>query len=173
MSAYRIDRGLVAHAMRLREIERAGGARFRDIGMGDVADGDVTPATILEARAESGQLLIAVAAGDVVVGFLIWSPKDGLAYIEEVSVHPDHAGHRLAARMIDRLAEDVRGRHPALTLATFRDVPWNAPYYAKLGFVEFPLKRVGPQHQISWQQQAKNGLDMTRRLFMVREIQPP
>jgi GNAT superfamily N-acetyltransferase len=170
MTAYRIERGTAAQASRLREIERAAGDRFRDIGMGDVADGDVTPAAILEARAQSDQLYVALDSGDVVVGFLIWSPKDGLAYIEEVSVHPDHAGHRLAARLIDQLADDVRTRHTALTLATFRDVPWNAPYYAKLGFAELPLKRVGAQHQISWQHQAKNGLDMTRRLFMVREI---
>ena len=169
MKPYAIERGVAAHAARLREIERAAGARFRTIGMGDIADGDVTPALILEARAESGQLYVAIGDDGTVAGFLIWSPKDGLAYIEEVSVHPDHAGHRLAARMIDRLAEDVKGRHPALTLATFRDVEWNAPYYARLGFVELSAKRVGPQHQISWKEQAKNGLDMTRRLFMVRE----
>lgn len=169
MKSYVIERGLAAHVARLREIERAAGARFRTIGMDDIADGDVTPALILEARAESGQLYVAVDPAGEVAGFLIWSPKDGLAYIEEVSVHPDHAGHRLAARMIDQLAEEVRSRHAALTLATFRDVEWNAPYYARLGFVELPPKRVGPQHQINWKEQAKNGLDMTRRLFMIRE----
>lgn len=170
MTPYRIERGLATHAARLREIERAAGERFRAIGMDDIADGDVTPAAILENRADTGHLFIAIDKAEIVAGFLIWSPKDGLAYIEEVSVHPDHAGHRLAARMIDRLADDVRGRHAALTLATFRDIPWNAPYYASLGFTELPQKRIGPQHQISWQHQAKNGLDMTRRLFMVREV---
>lgn len=169
MKAYVIERGLAAHVARLREIERAAGARFKAIGMQNIADGDVTPALILEARAESGQLYVAIEPAGVVAGFLIWSPKDGLAYIEEVSVHPDHAGHRLAARMIDQLAEDVRGRHAALTLATFRDVEWNAPYYARLGFVELPPKQAGPQHQINWKEQAKNGLDMERRLFMIRE----
>ena len=49
MTAYRIERGTAAQAPRLREIERAAGDRFREIGMGDVADGDVTPAAILEA----------------------------------------------------------------------------------------------------------------------------
>lgn len=170
MKAYVIERGVASHAARLREIERAAGARFRTIGMDDIADGDVTPVSIFENRADGGHLYIAVDPAGTVAGFLIWSAKDGLAYIEEVSVHPDHAGHRLAARMIDRLAEDVRGRHAALTLATFRDVEWNAPYYARLGFVELPPERVGPQHQISWKEQAKNGLDMTRRLFMIREV---
>ena len=26
---------------------------------------------------------------------------------------------------------------PTLTLTTFRDVPWNAPYYERMGFVVF------------------------------------
>lgn len=170
MTAYRIEPGRASDAARLREIERAAGDRFRAIGMEEIAEGDVTPASILENRADAGHLYVACAGDDMIAGFLMWSAKDGLAYIEEVSVHPAHAGHRLAARMIDRLAEDVRGRHAALTLATFRDVEWNAPYYARLGFEELPLDRVGPQHQVSWKQQAKNGLDMTRRLFMIRPL---
>jgi GNAT superfamily N-acetyltransferase len=167
---YRIERGTRTHVARLPAIERAAGALFRGIGMADVAEGETTPIPILEDRADRGRLYVVVADGDAPVGFLIWSPKDGLAYIEEVSVHPDHAGHRLAARLIDGLAEDARGKHAAITLATFRDVPWNAPYYARLGFGEMPHERVGPEHQLSWKHQADNGLDMTRRLFMIRPL---
>ena len=168
--AYTIERGQAVDAARLREIERASGSRFREIGMADVADGDPTPAAILEDRASRNQLLIARAAKGTIAGFLIWSPKDGNAYIEEVSVHPDHAGHKLAARLIDRLADDVRDRFPALTLSTFRNVPWNAPYYARLGFHEWPFAEAGPDHRESWHHQAANGLDMTKRLFMIRRL---
>ena len=165
---YVIERGTRAHLARLPAIERAAGSLFRSIGMDDVAEGETTPFSILEERAARGRLHVALVDGDVPVGFSIWSPKDGLAYIEEVSVHPDHAGHRLAARLIDRLAGDVRGEHAAISLATFRDVPWNAPYYARLGFEEMPRDRVGPDHALSWKHQAENGLDMSRRLFMIR-----
>jgi GNAT superfamily N-acetyltransferase len=167
---YLIEAGTRAHVALLPEIERAAGARFRGIGMADVAEGETTPILILEERADRGRLYVATEETAAPVGFLIWSPKDGLAYIEEVSVHPDHAGHRLGARLIDRLAEDVRGSHAAITLATFRDVPWNAPYYARLGFSEMGRERVGPAHQLSWKHQAENGLDMTRRLFMIRSL---
>ena len=31
----------------------------------------------------------------------------------------------------------ARGRRlPAVTLTTFRSIPWNAPFYASMGFVE-------------------------------------
>jgi GNAT superfamily N-acetyltransferase len=167
---YRIKRGTHEQAARLHEIERAAGSLFRSVGMNDVAENGTTPIAILEDRAEHGRLYVVVDDSGTLIGFLSWSPKDGLAYIEEVSVHPDHAGHRLAARLIDRLAEDVRGKHAAITLATFRDVPWNGPYYARLGFSEMPRERVGPDHELSWKHQAENGLDMTQRLFMIREL---
>jgi N-acetylglutamate synthase-like GNAT family acetyltransferase len=168
--AYTIEHGSPADAGRLREVERAAGARFRDIAMADIAEGEPTPESILEDRARNGQLLVARDSTGVGVGFLIWSPKDGMAYLEEVSVHPDHAGHRLASRLIDRLSADLRGMFPALTLATFRNVAWNAPYYAKLGFKEIANDKLGPDHAESWCRQAANGLDMTTRLFMAREI---
>jgi hypothetical protein len=34
---------------------------------------------------------------------------------------------------------------PALTLTTFRDVPWNAPYFRRLGFVVVGPADQGPE----------------------------
>ena len=167
--AYTIEHGGPAEAGRLRQIERSAGARFREIGMGYIADGDPTPATILEDRAQNHRLIVARDDNGRTAGFLIWSPKDGKAYIEEVAVDPDHAGHKLASKMIDRLCGDVAEQFGLISLATFRDVPWNAPYYARLGFVEHDRATLGPEHEASWQAQSEY-LDMSRRLFMTREI---
>ena len=59
-----------------------------------------------------------------------------MAHIDQVSVISAHARRGLGATLIENLAATARteGR-PALTLTTFRDVPWNAPYYQRLGFV--------------------------------------
>lgn len=60
-------------------------------------------------------------------------------HLAQVSVHPDHAGNRLTRRILDGLTRYHRGRGIGeITLTTFRDVPWNAPYYARLGFTEIP-----------------------------------
>lgn len=168
--SYRVERGTAAHIAPLPELERAAGARFRAVGMADIAEGGTTPLSILEERAAADRLYVALDTHGALVGFLIWSPKDALAYIEEVSVHPAHAGNRLAARMIGRLEADTRGRFPALTLATFRDVPWNAPYYASLGFREMPLGDAGPDHLENWRHQQAQGLDMSKRLFMIKAL---
>lgn len=170
MTPYSIERGTPGLSGAVRAVERAAGVRFRDIGMGDIADSDPTPAGIIEDRAAAGRLYVARGPESAIAGFLIWSPKDGCAYIEEVSVHPDHAGHRLAQRLIDALAADARGRYGALTLATFREVAWNAPYYRRLGFAELPRAEIGAEHAESWRRQSEHGLDMTRRLFMIRPL---
>jgi N-acetylglutamate synthase-like GNAT family acetyltransferase len=78
---------------------------------------------------------VACDADDRPVGYLIWEPVDGALHIEQVSVHPDAArrglGRALLAYAADRAHEEDLA---ALTLTTFTEVPWNAPYYARLGF---------------------------------------
>ena len=83
---------------------------------------------------------------DRVVAYALAVARDGSAHLEQVSVHPDHAGQRIGADLIDAVASWARDRgDERLTLTTFADVPWNAPYYRKLGFRALPDDALGPQ----------------------------
>lgn len=164
--SYRIRPGTVADGRALQDVERAAGKLFLTVGMPEIAANDPTSIQQFESRAREGRLLVVEDQGNArPAGFLCWSPIDGCAYTEELAVDPAHAGHRLGARLIDVLAKEAR---TALTLATFRDVPWNAPYYARLGFVECDHAFLGPDHEKEWRKQSDHGLDMSRRLFMSR-----
>ena len=58
-------------------------------------------------------------------------------HIEEVSVHPDHGRRGLGRRLVEAALAGVQAAgHERLTLTTFRELPWNGPFYASLGFVE-------------------------------------
>ncbi|MCR4525731.1 GNAT family N-acetyltransferase [Kocuria rhizophila] len=60
--------------------------------------------------------------------------RDGSAHLEQVSVHPDHAGQRIGADLVDAVASWARDRgDERLTLTTFADVPWNAPLLPEAG----------------------------------------
>ncbi|VXC34316.1 Predicted Zn-dependent protease, minimal metalloprotease (MMP)-like domain [Microbacterium sp. 8M] len=88
--------------------------------------------------AERGFLLVAAEEEDgPAVGFAHVLEDDGIAHLEQVSVLPAYArrghGRGLVEAALDEAAE--RG-HRSVTLRTFADVPWNAPFYASLGFVE-------------------------------------
>ena len=74
---------------------------------------------------------------DFPVGFIVVDPIDGRVHVEQVSVHPDHARWGIGGMLINHVGRWAAGPGiDALTLATFRGVPWNGPYYARLGFRE-------------------------------------
>jgi GNAT superfamily N-acetyltransferase len=83
---------------------------------------------------EAGLLWVA-AGGDGPVGFLAAQAAPFGLHIAEVDVLRERQGGGLGRRLIcAAIAEGRRRGCEAVTLTTFRDVPWNAPFYAKLGF---------------------------------------
>ena len=59
------------------------------------------------------------------------------AHLEQLSVHPDHAGHGIGRALLRAgCAWAAEHGYAEITLATYRDVPWNGPFYASEGFVE-------------------------------------
>lgn len=155
----------------LRAIERAAQQGFAQVGYPDLADGDPVPAAILHQAARDGLLLVAADGDDRPVGFALCAVVDGCLYIHELDVYPDHAGQRLGASLLDAAAGLARQRHlPALTLTTFRHVPWNAPYYTRLGFTEIGADEIGPELQRVLERQRAAGLDMANRLAMKRPV---
>ena len=57
-----------------------------------------------------------------------------------------------------------------LTLSTFRSVPWNAPYYARLGFAELPAAELTPGLTEILAAETAFGLDPAERVFMRRPV---
>jgi GNAT superfamily N-acetyltransferase len=130
----------------LREIEHDAGRAFAAIGMPEVAADEPRSVGELEAFLSAGRAWVAVDTSDSPIGYLISGVLDGCAHIQQVSVAPAHAGRGVGAALIDRLDAVAAGENrPALTLTTFRDVPWNAPYYARLGFVVLEPAELGPE----------------------------
>jgi GNAT superfamily N-acetyltransferase len=81
--------------------------------------------------------LVVLVAGDPPVGLCRIDPLDDGAHLEQLSVHPDH-GRRGIGRALLRGAIGWADAHDyeELTLVTYREVPWNGPFYASEGFVE-------------------------------------
>ena len=107
---------------------------------------------------------------DEPVGFVVFDVVDGCAHIEQVSVHPAHAGQRIGAMLLEYVADwAVDQDLPAMTLITFRGVPWNAPYYERLGFRELPEAEVTPELAARNKDQGGNS---AARVCMLRELIP-
>ena len=70
---------------------------------------------------------------DAVAGRRLASVLDGLGH----DVHPDHGRRGLGARLLRAVLDLARARGcGVVTLTTYRDLPWNAPFYARHGFAE-------------------------------------
>lgn len=119
----------------LPAIERAAGERFRDYPeLAWLAEGEVISAEQHLDYAERGLSWLALA-NDQPVGFILAELHVSSLFIVELSVHLDWQGKGIGRRLIACVADQARKRGLAsLTLTTFRDVPWNAPFYARLGF---------------------------------------
>ena len=130
----------------LRSIERDAGRAFAAIGMPEIADDEPLSVAELEAFRADGRAWVVIDGEDRPVAYLLSTIVDGAAHIEQVSVSPAHARQGLGARLIEHLAQQAlaEGRL-ALTLTTFRDVTWNAPYYRRLGFAEVHGCDQGPE----------------------------
>ena len=76
-------------------------------------------------------------------------------------------GRALLGHAAQRAASDGM---PALTLTTFEHVPWNAPYYARLGFRILDDAEVTPGLRAIRQREAEIGLDRWPRVCMRHDI---
>lgn len=155
----------------LRRIEIAAGAPFRDVGMDAVAD-DAPPSTVVLAGAlERGGLWVAVDGHDRPVAYLSDDVVDHEAHLDQVSVDPDHARRGVGARLVEHLVERARAAgRTAVTLTTYVDVPWNAPYYARLGFRPLADDELGPGLRAVRRAEIARGLDRWPRTAMRRDL---
>ncbi|WP_245908404.1 GNAT family N-acetyltransferase [Pseudosporangium ferrugineum] len=113
-------------------------------------------------------------AGGMPVAYVLVEVVDGLAHIEQVSVDPPYARRGIGRRLIDHVGRWAGERGMSgMTLTTFRGVPWKAPYYARLGFVELAEGERGPELARLMAVEARHGLDPVERIAMRREVAPP
>ncbi|MFG2109070.1 GNAT family N-acetyltransferase [Micromonospora chersina] len=169
-----MERSRTARADEVTEVQRievASGAPFREIGMADVADMPPLPLDVLAAAQRAGRLRVAVDAADRPVAFAVIDLVDGCAHVQQLSVDPGHARRGIGRGLLDDVAGwAARAGLPALTLTTFRSVPWNGPYYARCGFRELTGAEVTPGLAGLLAAEAALGLDPADRVAMRRLV---
>lgn len=72
----------------------------------------------------------------VVVGFVHVLELDGHAHLEQLSVLPSYGRQGIGRELVTAALTESRHRgHTEITLRTYIDVPWNAPFYTSCGFL--------------------------------------
>ncbi|WP_353860265.1 GNAT family N-acetyltransferase [Azospirillum formosense] len=149
-------------------IERSSGTIFRQwAGLEWIADDDVQSEERHHTLIADGVAFVAELPGHGPAAFLNGSVTPDALHIWQVAVHRDRQGQGLGRQLIDA-AQGYAVDHgvPSLTLTTFRAVPWNEPYYRRLGFVTLDDGQLGPRLRAVLDAEKQAGLPIAQRCAM-------
>ncbi len=156
-----------ADAANLPDIERSAGQIFVQIpGLEWIADDHVMLAE-QHLPAITAQTAWVASEDAGIVAFLSAEHVGDALHIHEISVHADAMGQGIGRRLIDAAiaAGRVRGLS-AVTLTTFRDVPWNELYYHRLGFETLAARQLDQRLALVLKAEIEAGLPRDRRCAM-------
>lgn len=150
----------------LAGIERAAGELLR----GHIPDAllhDTTDERELRSAQQAERLWVALVE-DRPVGFaLLEALSDRWLHLEEMDVHPAHGRRGIGTALLDAVADWAeRHGYVEITLTTFRDLPWNMPFYARSGFQVLAPSERRPELRNIIADEAARGLDPHRRVAM-------
>jgi predicted N-acetyltransferase YhbS len=155
----------------VRTIEFEASLRFVSVGMPGIADAPPMSLAFVERKIAAQELIVAVNAEGTCVGFVMFEPQPARIYIQELDVLTSHAGRRIGAALIEQVAQLARSRQiMQLVLSTYREVPWNAPYYRRLGFRDIDEAELDVALRARRDAHIARGLDESKRVFMRRDL---
>lgn len=158
----------------LRDVERAAGAMFHELGMTAVANDEPPSLAELASYQSDGRAWVVTDDADRPVAYLLVDIVDENAHVEQVSVHPGHARQGLGKALLDTAASWARQHGlAALTLITYSEVPWNAPYYQRLGFQVVPDAQLTEGLRGIREHDQTRGLTTWPRVLMRRPVHDP
>jgi GNAT superfamily N-acetyltransferase len=155
----------------VRAVEVAAGAMFKAVGISSAALD--TPPDLDELREYVllERLWVAVDEQDRPVAHIAMAIVDGHAHLEQVSVEPSFGRRGIGRELIEHVSTWARaGGLYTMTLTTYAEVPWNAPYYQRLGFRRMREDEWTPGLRAIRDREIAAGLDEWPRVCMTRAL---
>ncbi|HEY8516093.1 MAG TPA: GNAT family N-acetyltransferase [Candidatus Binatia bacterium] len=157
----------------LARIERAAAALFKPYGFARQFARETLPREDLASAVARDFLWVAVDGRDRPVGFALLEELDGNAHLHEIDVHPKHGRRGLGRALLATVIKAARERgYPAITLTTFRHVPWNAPFYASMGFRVLGERELPDALRALLRAEVERGLPAKERVAMRLRLTP-
>ncbi len=165
-----IRNGAAADAEALLEIESRAAKLLLDYGGHDLlAMHALSPEDLLRG-VQSGLLRVAEIAATP-VGFALAGACDGHAHLFEMDVDPAHGRLGIGSLLLESACDAATALGlRSMTLMTLRDVPWNAPFYARRGFVELAQREWGPEMKSLIERERLLGINPESRIVMRRML---
>ena len=152
----------------LPALEQSAGELFRTVPeLAHVADGDNHSEERYRAFVARGWSRVAVDEAGELCGFLCAEPFGAELHVWEIGVRLDRQRRGIGRRLLDLTIDTARRRHMAsITLTTFADPAWNAPFYERMGFRRLAPGDAGARLCGILDREAEAGLPRDRRCAM-------
>lgn len=155
----------------LQGIEIAAGMLFLQYELTADLAADITPVEDFEQAQKDNLLWVAVLPLGKPIGFALVYMLDGEAHLQELAVHPEFGRQGVGTKLVEVVCDWAQSVGiPALTLTTFRDIPWNAPFYQKLGFRVIEPNELSPSLVQVVEEEEMRGLPKNLRVVMRRNM---
>jgi predicted N-acetyltransferase YhbS len=112
--------------------------------------------------------LVWVAEDDgELIGFAACQHFLDALHLWELAVRHDRQGRGAGRALVTAVVDEARAREaPSVTLTTFRDLRWNAPFYASLGFQALAPEELNGRLTAILMRERRLGLDVEARCAM-------
>lgn len=151
----------------LGSVERSAAQIFRTVNLDSLVNGPTVDPSFLAAMADARQLWVAADRRDEPIGFIGGENIDGNFHLVEISVAQPYQGRGVGKVLMAQMMEECRREgYKAITLTTYRDVPWNGVWYFRMGFSEVRIFDMVPEYWKVWQIEAQHGFNMERRCLL-------
>ncbi len=171
LSDIRIRLATEADVPALQALERDSAEIFREAGYWAPVLETVRTALDHAQGIAGGHSWVAVDASDAPIGFALCSIVDGHLHLFELAVARRHQGRGVGTRLLGVVIDHARWRFdPCVTLTTDRLVPWNAPFYARHGFIALDSARLSHELAAVLGAEIASGFDPERWIVMAKVL---
>lgn len=152
----------------LPALENSAGTLFRDLpSWAWLTEGEDLPVERYHELIAGGASWVAVDAGKRAIGFLAASLEEDALHVWELGVHRDFQRRGIGRALLNVAIQEARARGlEGVTLTTFREIAWNAPFYERLGFERLTGEAIGARLERVLQAEAQRGLPPDARCAM-------
>lgn len=127
------------------------------------------PPEIFDRRATAGDTLVCSHRDDGPIAFAMTGPIGPFLHLMELSVDPAHGRRGVGTALLGAVvAKSALDGLAGVSLTTFRDVPFNAPFYARNGFRPCPPEEAPAPLAERFLREIPPGIDPATRLIMLR-----
>lgn len=170
-SGYTVRSAHVKELTLLAHIEKSAASLFLDTSYSFLVNDKPLSLDFVRQRFQAGQVWVAVDQHDVVVGYAITREVEDALYLQQIDVAPEHGRRGLGSALVNTVCSWAKLHgYRVVTLSTFRDIPWNAPFYSKLGFRILDESKLTTGFQQIRRQEIEAGLPISERVIMHHEL---